>query len=369
MKRALAAVALLAASPVAAAEPPPPVWHGIWRGTIGNAPVLVCLDGSRDWKRGSYYYLKRLTPIRLDWDSSQARWNEMSVQDKVQATLHFDKIAASRIVGRWTGGGKSLALTFDRVAAQTNEDFGLCGSINYIRPRLGAPRVIETRGANNGVAYRKLALALPPSFRSVTIESFALAGRSTAIDRINRELAKPLTFAGMADGWIDCMRGNLAAHGVDGDYSESLTPGMIGPRYLTVDHHSDGFCGGAHPYSGNNSRTFDLASGAEIDLNDWLTARAIIRKRYDGTIDEAKMVSPAFRAVILAGWKHSDGACQESFERADFWDIALTRTGLNFTPSLAHVEQACGDAIPISFARLGPWLNAKGKAAVAALPR
>lgn len=368
--RALAVgLGLLLAPPALAADPPPPNWHGIWRGTIGSAPVMVCLDSSRQYQRGSYYYLRRLVPIRLDWDASKARWNEMSAQDKVQATLHFDKIAGPRIEGRWTSGGKAFALSFDRIEAKPDADFGLCGNMEFVSPRLGATRVVEARATKDGTAYRKLALVPPANFPSVTIETFALAGRTPVIERINRALAQPLVAEESDDGWISCMRGNLAAHGVDGEYYESLEPGMIGPRFVAVIHQSGGYCGGAHPYSSTSNRTFDLAKGAEIDLNDWLKPRAITGKRYADTSDEAKMVTPAFRDFILAGWKYSDMECREPVQRAEFWNIGLTRSGLSFSPSLAHVEQACGDDIAIPFARLAPWLSADGKAAAATISK
>lgn len=363
-------IALLSALPTVAQDKMAAApGHGIWRGTVGTAPVMMCLDGDGAYKRGSYYYTRRLIPIRLDWDDKRRRWNGVSVQDKVQATFQFDKVAKARIDGRWIGGGNSLSVTLNRLpSAEAPHDFGLCGSMTYLKPRLGPTRVTQVPAVTNGVKYRKLKLVVPDSFAEVSIESFALLGRSPAVARINRELAKPLSAAGIADGWIDCMRGNLSAHGVDGDYATSIEPTMFGRRYLSVDHHNGGYCGGAHPYSGTDARTFDLSTGLEIDLNDWLTPRAIRRERYAGTSDEAKMVTPAFRAFLLAGWKHPDRAeCQEIFEQAEFWDIALTRTGLGFTPSLPHVAQACGEEVVVPWTRLQPYLNPTGQKAVAAI--
>ena len=75
-------------------------------------------------------------------------------------------------------------------------------------------------------------------------------------------------------------------------------------------------------------------------------------------------MTPAFRKFILAGWKAEQAECREGIERADFWDIALTRTGFGFTPSLAHVEQACTETIAVPFTRLQPWLSVTGKAGI-----
>ena len=359
-------VASILASPVAAADPPLPAWHGLWQGTIGAAPIMLCLDGSNDWKRGSYYYRSRMTPIPLRWNDRASRWVEEDEHDKVRATFVFDQITPSRIAGHWVGEGKTPPLRLERIGIKAgSDDFGPCGSRAYIAPRLASTRVVERHGSLGGTAYRKLALRIPPSFTTATVESFALIGSSPAIVRINRALAKPLTGPEKDEGWLGCMQQNLGSYGNDGDYDEEVTPTMFSPHYLAVNHHNDGSCGGAHPYADNRSRTFDLATGVEIDLNDWLTPRAIKRERYDGASAEAKTVTPAFRKLILTGWKADQAECQEAFERSEYWDIGLTRAGLGFTPSLAHVEQACTETINVPFTRLQPWLSAAGKAGMA----
>ena len=305
-----------------------------------------------------------MTPIPLSLDKD--RWIEGDDRNKAQSALQFDRISPSRIDGHWTGGGKSLPLALERLAIKpAGEDMGPCGSIEYLTPRLGPTRLREINGTLDGVRYRKLALVLPASFEQASIESFALVGASPATTRINHALAKPLSAKAATDGWIWCMRNNISSFGNDGYYAEELSPTMIGRRYLAVNHHNDGSCGGAHPYADNRSRTFDLAKGAEIDLNDWLTPRAIKREHYDGVSEEAKMVTPAFREFVMAGWKAGEKECQPAFDQAEFWDIGLTRTGLGFTPSLAHVEQACTETINVPFTRLQPWLSAAGKAGMA----
>lgn len=349
------------AAPGIAADPPPPTWHGVWQGTVGSAPVRLCLDGNPNWSHGSYYYLSRLTPIPLNRDKD--RWLEGNDDGKPRPSLQFDKIEGSRIEGRWVGGAKTLPVTLVRVAIRASkDDMGPCGSTEYIQPRLGPSRVVATPGKLGATAYRKLALVVPASFKNVSVESFALPGSSPAIARINRALAAPLSAKSASEGWQWCMQNELSSLGDDGYYSEALTPTLLDRRYLSVTHHNDGSCGGAHPYSDNVSRTFDLSTGAEVDLNDWLTPRAIKRERYDGTSGEAKTVTPAFRKFILAGWKAEQAECRDGIEQADFWDIALTRTGFGFTPSLAHVEQACTETIAVPFTRLQPWLSATGKA-------
>lgn len=68
-----------ASSLLHAADPTPPVWQGVWQGTIGSFPVRACLA----WDRigpgdafGSYYYLSRLRTIRLEQQGTSKIWIE-----------------------------------------------------------------------------------------------------------------------------------------------------------------------------------------------------------------------------------------------------------------------------------------------------
>jgi hypothetical protein len=104
-------------------------------------------------------------------------------------------------------------------------------------------------------------------------------------------------------------------------------------------------------------RNFDRSSGREIDLHDWLTDAGVERQRVEGTGDELKMLRPALRDAVLAGWRAEDEDCAGVVRNEAFWSIGLTRTGFIFTPQLAHVVQACGDSFRVPFARLAPFLS------------
>ena len=79
--------------------------------------------------------------------------------------------------------------------------------------------------------------------------------------------------------------------------------------------------------------------------------------------DEAKVPDRVQSTFLLETLIGKD--CQGSFEQADLRDIGVTRTGLGFTPSLAHVEQACTETINVRFTRLQPRSSAAGKAGMA----
>jgi hypothetical protein len=56
-----------------------------------------------------------------------------------------------------------------------------------------------------------------------------------------------------------------------------------------------------------------------------------------------------------------------TIDTAEWWNIELNRTGFVFTPSVAHVVQACEEDVKVSFAKLAPYLTQEGKRNVAAL--
>ena len=63
---ALLPLALSAAPALAQQDEPRPDYYGVWKGTVGTYPVMMCIE--RDGlgqARGAYYYLSRLTPIGL----------------------------------------------------------------------------------------------------------------------------------------------------------------------------------------------------------------------------------------------------------------------------------------------------------------
>ena len=85
------------------------------------------------------------------------------------------------------------------------------------------------------------------------------------------------------------------------------------------------------------------------------------------TEEPAKTLTEPFRAMILKGWKPEDPECGGAIREEEFWNIGISRSGLVFSPSLPRVIMACGEDFTIPFARLTPWLNATGQAAVASI--
>jgi len=346
----------------AAAAAPPADLPGVWEGSIGNLPVRACFV-QREWGAfGAYYYLSRRRLIPLEAVEGAADAFREGGETRSPRWL-IESADAARLNARWTGGTRTLPVRLRRLA-RAEGDEGPCGSMTFHQPRLAGVRTVTARASKDGVAYTRITLDHGGRFE-ITFETFALDGASEAVRRINAELGRAL--AGDPPSWFQCIQDSLGAGPNEGAFDESLAPAMIARRWMSVAHHWDGFCGGAHPDSSNSYRLFDLASGRETDLYDWLNASAVRREGPRGSVEELKTLLPAFRDVILSGRRLEEAECEEVIRTTEYWNIGLTREGFVLEPSLPHVVQACGETFTLSFDRLGPFLTEEGAANLRAL--
>jgi hypothetical protein len=347
-------LSLLVSAPAPAAPPP-----GIWEGTVGTLPIRACFVRRDSGVFGAYYYQSRLQLIGLEAEGDSGNTFLENGGD-TSPRWRIERADSAQLTGRWTGGGRSLPVRLRRVAGGEGEA-GACASLAFNRPRLVGVRTVSRRAAKDGIAYTHLALDTAGHFE-ITLETFALDGTSPATRRVNAALGESL--AGNPPSWFECISVSLEQGPNEGAYSETITPAMITPRWLSATDQYDGECGGAHPESFQTYQTYDLTSGRRIDLHDWFVPTAVHTERLEGTSEPAKTLLPAFRTFILSGWHAEESECDEIIRDSEFWNIGLTRTGLVFSPELPHVAAACIEDFPIAFDRLAPYLNREGAANV-----
>ncbi|MEA3044741.1 MAG: hypothetical protein QOH47_2579 [Sphingomonadales bacterium] len=347
----------LIAIAAAAAAAAPAELPGIWQGTVGNLPVRACFARPEEWGSfGAYFYLSRGQLIALEAaEGANGTFREGVGADPNRPRWRIERADAARLTAQWTGGGRTLPVRLNRVAGAGGES--PCSSLIFHRPRLTGVRTVTARASRDGVAYARIALDHGGRF-DASVETFALAGASAAVRRINAILGRALT--GDPPEWFDCIRAPLEQGPNEGSFNHSLEPTLISSRWMSVIHQYDDFCGGAYPNAGRTYRTFDLASGREIDLHDWLNGTAVEREGPAGSEAEIKTLRPALRDLVLTGWNAEDAECVEGVRSHEFWEIGLTREALVFSPHLPHVAQACGAEFTISFARLRPFLTEEG---------
>jgi hypothetical protein len=349
---------------IALALAAPAALPGVWQGTVGDLPVRACFVQRESDSFGAYYYLSRGRTIALGAEEGrEGAFVEGNGAPAGQPHWRIERADASILAGRWSGNGRTLPIRLTRLALPAGEE-SPCASLLFHRPRLAGVRIVRRRGAVDGVSFTKLALDTGGRFE-IVFETFALDGESAAAQRINAALGQGL--AGDPPHWLDCARDSLGQGPNEGAFEERLPPAMISRRWLSVAHHWDGFCGGAHPDSSNSYRLFDRSSGREVDLYDWLNESAVRREGPRGTEEEIKTLQPAFRAVILNRWRPEQAECEDVVRTSEFWNIGLTRRGFVLEPSLPHVVQACGETFTVSFDRLRPFLSEQGTANLRAL--
>ena len=359
----VSAAGLFSAQPAAGAG-----FAGVWQGTLGAQPVRVCFN-ERDWGTfGAYYYLSHLMAISLQQpdDQKQVFVEGSDERDGASPRWTFDKPAPDRLAGRWTQAAKSLPIALTRVPLPTlKEDDTPCGSMVFQEPRTRGVRTVTKPAVKDGVHYTRLILDFGGHFgEDINVETFALAGDSPAVRRINAKLREPL--AGEPDGWLACIRMAADSSPNGAANIESYEPRLFGRRWLVTMHHWDGDCGGAHPDSSNTPTLFDLTTGAEVNVFDWFNDKAIKREPVEG-YEPLISLRPQFRSVVIGGWKADDAECTDAIKTDEYWHAELTRTGFVFTPDLPHVVQACGEDFKVPFAKLAAYLSPEGKQQIATL--
>jgi len=336
---------------------------GVWDGTIGDLPVRMCFDlpESSD-PYGVYFYRSKFLTIPLiKDDKAPSLFSEGWPSDVKAPRWALTQSDPNALGGTWKQGTRTLPLRLTRVPVAGKEN--PCSSMEFERPRLQGLRVVQTRASKDGVAYTKLTLDHGGHFGDdVDVQSFVLSGDTAPVRTINAVLKKPFDEKGETS-WLSCVR---EAFPWGGDHHEIIEPRMISRHWLVVNHHWDGFCGGAHPDSSNVAETFDLTTGRKIDVRDWFNDKAIKRTRYEGDPEVFKTMQPGFRRMVIGRWK-GDEECAGTIDTEEWWNVELNRIGFVFTPSLTHVVQACAEDFKVPFAKLTSYLTPEGRNNVSAL--
>jgi len=357
-------------------------WHGVWRGTIGNAAVQVCLQHTDYEDFGAYYYMRHLQIISLGKVDGKpgtpagSVWTEGRYSDKADKGpfWRITSVANGRMDGVWTDGSKSLPIALTMVAAEKSAkgddgDAGPCGSMAFSLPRFTKP-VVTTKAAKvGGTAYTRVLVDIGKQFKDSGFETFQLSGTSPAVRRVNAELYKDVPTGPEHADYFQCTMSALGQNGLDGDQSSALSPETLTPGFLVVADFESWDCGGAHPDGGTIYQTWDLRTGAKINPYDGFTKAALTQTVHDaGTANaysEVTFTAP-FKAMIIRALATPEPDCKAAIETADTWSARLTARGMAFTPDLPHAAAACGDDAVIPYARLAPYLTPNGKALVAA---
>jgi hypothetical protein len=338
--------------------------EGVWQGTIGTLPVRACLTRDEDgkWGTGSYFYLSKLEPLRLEAadEGPDLVEREMLAADKENARWRVVPHGADALGGEWRSGARTLPIALRRVPAAASDD-GPCASDAYLAPRLRPLRATSAPTTQGALRYTKLTYSAGPAFPDVTMASFAIAETQPGDKAINAAVRLDPAKPENPGDYLACVRQGLAQTGTDGDYDAELTPSVVPGDFLSADVSIGWSCGGAHPDNASYSLTYDRRTGREVRLSSWLLPSAVTPPER-GDTGHSFRVTPAFRQLLLKHFPFDPQAaeCRESVEQEDYWTVAILATGLGFAPQLPHVVQACEDTAVVPFHDLASYLSAAG---------
>ncbi|WP_128892034.1 hypothetical protein [Erythrobacter sp. HKB08] len=342
-----------------------PSWVGVWEGTIGRYPVVVCLDQRRNGDgQGSYYYLSQLKPIRLESRESIDSWIEGSSysEDGSQDPPRWAiaSVSHDRIGGSWHQGERNLPIALTRIPEGAEESWFACESRNYLEPRSFAPDFETSADSIEGLDFARMTFLPPAHLEDVHVGGFSFAPSQPGDPAILDWLAARLPSGKVEDDVMQCMAGAISLHGVDGYFERSHSPVFANGQLLSLVSGNSSYCGGAHPNHWQEYFTFDRQSGEQLDPADWFVAEGIARGEYGGVL-----MQPALRAIVMQRWPDEETDNRECAGFAsdhEWWSYLVERDGIRFQPDLAHAITPCEYEVSVPWGELEPVLSEGGKA-------
>lgn len=186
-----------------------------------------------------------------------------------------------------------------------------------------------------------------------------LAGDSPAIVRINADLDRMDAAAA-----ADLKTCNTDAGG-QGEWNRSITRPMTGPGYLTLRVHLELYCGGAYPSTDQSAVTYDLSTGKRVDWTRAIPGLSLtpdaledMPQGYIPNVSSAALNAVYSRKMLASTDKEWLDECREVFtpEALDGQSFKIWADaedgGVNVSPELPHVVQACADSATLTVADL-----------------
>jgi hypothetical protein len=355
------------------------IW-GVWRGTIGKSRIVVCFHQTNyGYSFGSYYYVRYLTPIHLSSNAGWKKWGErvwissdtVPVPRATDSLIiwTFDSLFNDTATGCWSKIGRiSQPIRLTRINPQSSDSYSAknyeylnspCGCDEYntaleVRPPVVS---IDTQGIE-GRHYKKLSVT-SGTLSSQTIE---ISGNGPTIDSVNRQLRSILPHS--KTEWTDffeCRRDALNSSGYDGGLEKWVKPVFWTDRWLSVVTGINSDCGGAHPGFGLTYRTWDLATGKEVTLWDWIKGCGNKSENDIGWVGPPEKLNK----IIHEYANRTDNSgpdregCREQVNNIDHYYLHIGKKGLFFS-SEYNFNPCCID-VEFPYKKLLPFLTKKGR--------
>lgn len=339
MLKPLAVLTLACASGYANAAPTD--LAGVWKGTLGKAPITACFNAAPD-SNGSYYYQRFLTPIQLTREKSGEPWAE----DGKTGFWQLDALQGETLTGTWTkaAGSTPLPLALTRSSAEG------CGGDAYNAPMEAAPLPVKVEKNTFG----EHAYQVRTQGAQVILK---LEGDGPAIHKINRQLARLAVSPEGQQAFFSERREYLGRDGSANTSEISVTPTYWSSQWITVKFYrwTAGYGRGGISWG---LHTWNLQTGESVDPWTWVGTRFEWYSPFSGHVNLPKKFATWLQTQATADSDCPGVASYESY------DLSFDTQGMRLA------NQATGDGcdvdVTFSWKQVEPLLSAQGRAA---LPR
>jgi hypothetical protein len=312
-----------------------------WKGTIGNAPIVMWFEfeGEDSSLAGLYYYQTSLADILLIKDDTKPdRWKEVDSRGKLTGHLTLS-CKGDVLSGVWSSpdGARTLPVKA-----------GVQESGSYSKERLDAFKpMIAERNSIGSFNYELLAIK---DFKSV--RGLQLIGNGKALSDINNTLLK--SFKDNLDQALECLAYGRMRRGWDHGYEYEASMSMIewNNSFVVIGVNHSEYCGGIHPLSGSGATTYNLKTGKTEDVSQWL----IERHRKD--ISKESALGKIIIEIYLQ--ENPDNECPD-FIKLSGDGIWPTEKGIIFQTSAPYAQSACILDIAVPYKKLSPYFSPAGK--------
>lgn len=320
--------------------------RGVWEGAIGGSKVMVCLGGEN--LDGSYYYRRHLGLIRLAHAAKPGEWDEES-GGKRSGYWRLKEVAGGALAGTWSkAGAGSIPIRLERPAGGETS----CGGDAFNAPLETEPVVVRSEEEFAGHRYASLyADGGKPGIGA--FNAVQLLEKTKAAEDINHALQGGFPFDKAS--MYQCRRDALESLGGVGENSMEQKVVFWNKRLFSVQIDSVDNCGGAHPNEWTAHRTWDTATGAELDARYWFGEAA-----HAG-------LPPQVKRLVLAkarGNKGADQSCADALQDHSYYQVYPSDKGLMFFTGFSFATRNCDEDIAVQYGEITKLLAPAARAAL-----
>lgn len=347
---------------------------GAWKGTIGQAPVMVCLT---EYRQAQYYYLRHRRNIPLmapqgeepqndtpqaiaqAWKAGQFRLEEpvpgAEEEGRISGRWTLQATLPTQITGTWTApnNGKALPISLHKATtAGSPKGGGDCDPAFY-EPILAAMRLKRAPATLGAHAYQTVS-----SDEATTLQVPADLPQAKALNHFALQWLRDQSVLA-----YDCSAGRGSrGFGESEPLGRTLTPLLWTEDYLVLqDSLPEIFCGGAHGSSSLSYVTWSWQQGRAADTWAWLQGGEKSLVAHTGKSGQP-IASGLMRLIKQQHPRNADGDdCREVLDHMSVQPPYPSLQGLVFNTDFFHAMRACNDEVPLTWKQLWPYLSSEGR--------